>query len=265
MQSGRTPLGRTPLGTATDRPRRTRRIRVPDIAWVEIPGGPFIYQDGETRELPTFWIARYPVINAQFQTFIDDGGYDEPRWWRDLERPEPEAPRWPQPNRPRTNVNWYECLAFTRWLNAQLGLPADSIRLPTELEWEKAARGEKGLAYPWGDGYRSGCANVDERSADKGEWYLEQTTAVGVYPQGASRAGVEDLSGNVWEWCLNRHEDLEATHPDTSGASRALRGGSWFDSPGLARAGARYWNLPELRNGHRGFRLLSSVPIGAVR
>lgn len=103
----------------------TRRLRVPDIAWVEIPGGDFIYQNGETRTLPRFWIARYPVTNAQYQTFIDDGGYDEPHWWTDLRRPEPQAPRWSQPNRPRTDVDWYECVAFTRWLNARLGRQSD--------------------------------------------------------------------------------------------------------------------------------------------
>ena len=112
-------------------PAPTRRIRIPDIDWVEIPGGPFIYQDGETRNLPTFWIARYPVTNAQYRTFLDDGGYQETRWWRDLERPQPQEPRWPQPNRPRTNVDWYEAVAFGRWLNARLGLPEGSIRLPT--------------------------------------------------------------------------------------------------------------------------------------
>ena len=127
-------------------PEVTHSIPIPDIDWVEIPQGPFIYQDGETRELPAFWITRYLVTNEQYQTFVDDNGYAEPRWWQELNRPEPEASRWTQPNRPRTNVDWYEAVAFSRWLNARLGLPEGSIRLPTELEWEKAARGEKGLS-----------------------------------------------------------------------------------------------------------------------
>lgn len=105
-----------------------------------------------------------------------------PRWWTDLERPEPEQPRWPQPNRPQTNLDWYEAVAFTRWFNARLGLAEGSIRLPTELEWEweKAARGEQGLTYPWGNDYESGFANVDETETKQGPWYLKQTTAVGV-------------------------------------------------------------------------------------
>jgi hypothetical protein len=252
-------------------PPRTRRIRIPDIAWIEIPGGPFIWQDGERRELPTFWIAKYPVTNAQYQCFIDDGGYADDRWWRDLKRPEPARPRWPQGNRPRTDVDWYEAVAFCRWLTARLGLPADSIRLPTELEWEKAARGEQGLEYPWGAEYRSGLANVDDTDrydSDKrkaGPWFLDQPTAVGVYPHGRSPYDIEDLAGTVWEWCLNKRDDLDAVVADNSGAARALRGGSWTSHPHFARAVFRLTNRPGSRDGDWGFRLLSSVPINADR
>ncbi|MCF1182435.1 formylglycine-generating enzyme family protein [Marichromatium gracile] len=246
-------------------PQRTRRLRVPDIAWIEIPGGPFIYQGGETGELPTFWIARYPVANAQYQTFIDDGGYEEPRWWVDLVRPTPEPSRWPQPNRPRTDINWYEAVAFTRWLNAKLGLPEGSLRLPTELEWEKAARGEHGRIYPWGEEYRSGYANVDEKMADAGQWSLGQTTAVGLYPHGGSSEGVADLAGNVWEWCLNKFDDVTVATPDDSGDSRVLRGGCWIDDPDIACAAPRLRDHPEGRDNSRGVRLLSSILIEPVR
>ena len=238
---------------------------LPDIAWVEIPGGAFIYQDDETRELPTFWLARYPVTNAQFQAFVDDGGYKERRWWQQLKRPKPDAPRWSQSNRPRTKIDWYEAVAFTRWFNARLGLAEGSIRLPTELEWEKAARGERGLRYPWGNDFESGFANVDEKPAKQGDWYLEQTTAVGLYPHGRSPYGVEDLAGTVWEWCLNKYDDLDLVAADTSAAARALRGGSWLLNPDLARADNRSRYLPVDRNDLRGFRLCSSVPIEPVR
>jgi formylglycine-generating enzyme required for sulfatase activity len=114
---------------------------------------------------------------------------------------------------------------------------------------------------------RSGGLNVDETEygTRKSGWHLEQTTAVGLYPHGRSPYGVEDLAGTVWEWCLNKYDDEEAVAPDTSGASRALRGGAWYLSPASARADYRRGSRPDLRFDAWGFRLLSSVPIDAVR
>ncbi|KFB77789.1 SUMF1/EgtB/PvdO family nonheme iron enzyme [Candidatus Accumulibacter cognatus] len=236
---------------------------LPEIDWVDVPGGEFVYQQGEKRKLPAFRIARYPLTNAQYQAFVDAGGYREERWWRDLRRPKPEPSRWPQGNRPRTNVDWYEAVAFTRWLSAQLGYEG---RLPTEEEWERAAGGREGREYPWSAEYKRGLANIDETArygfGEKvGEWSLEQTTAVGVYPHGASPEGVLDLSGNVWEWCLNQYDQPERIQPDTSGQSRVLRGGSWHLNAAYARASRRYGYPPGDRNGNVGFRLVSSAPI----
>ncbi len=246
----------------------TRRLLVPDIAWIEIPAGPFIYGEGgkQTKlHLDDFWIAKYLITNQQFQTFIDDGGYQVERWWLDLKKPEPQASNWPQANRPRTNVDWYEAVAFTRWLSAVLGLEESAIRLPTEQEWEKAARGERGLVYPWGNEYQSGFANIDETETKAGPWYLQQTTAVGLYPHGKSPYQAEDMAGTVWEWCLNKYEKPEVTEADVSGDSRVLRGGSWIFNQGFARADDRDWFNPDYRNFDWGFRVLSSVPIHAVR
>ena len=162
-------------------------------------------------------------------------------------------------------MDWYEAVAFTRWLTAQLGLPGGSVRLPTEFEWEKAARGEEGPIYPWGDEYRSGFANIDETARKDGPWYLKQTTAVGMYPQGRSpyAPSVEDLAGNVWEWCLNKSRQAGCVTADTSGDSRCLRGGSWLGASDLARADGRSGGHPEFRYDYWGFRVLSSVPIPA--
>jgi len=238
---------------------------LPDIDWVEIPGGPFIYQKGETRQLPSFWIARYPVTNLQYQTFIDDGGYREKRWWDGLPRPKREKPTWTQPNRPRTNIDWREAVAFSRWLGARLDLKEGELRLPSEEEWEKAARGSDGLAYPWGEEYRAGYANVNEKKTKAEPWYLKQTTAVGVYPHGRSPQGVEDLAGTVWEWNLNMYEKpKEIGVYDSGGGQRVLRGGSWFNYPALARADFRYWYSPVDRGFDVGFRLVCLVPIAAA-
>jgi hypothetical protein len=232
---------------------------LPDIDWVEIPAGKFIYGDRIIKKKPhldLFHISRYPITNAQYQAFIDAGGYEEERWWQDLEKPKPEKSSWDQPNRPRTDVDWYEAVAFTRWLADRLNQP---IRLPTEKEWEKTARGSDGRKYPWGDDYINGHANVDE-SSNKGD-YLEQTTAVGLFPQGGSPYRVMDLAGNVWEWCLNKGDHPEQIDPDTSEDWRVLRGGSWLLNPGHARAANRDWFDPGSRVGSRGFRVVLSALI----
>ena len=245
--------------TATGATAQLRKtILLPDLDWVEIHGGEFVYQEGERRTLSTFRMARYPITNVQYQTFIAAGGYEDGRWWQGLKRSEPQPSRWPQANRPRTNVSWYEAVAFCRWLTAQLG---HEVRLPNELEWERAARGRKESEYPWGTGYESGWANINEKSPKAGEWNLQQTTAVGMYPQGASSEGVLDLSGNVWEWCLNQYEHPEQSAADSSGKARVLRGGSWNLNPDLARGSRRLGRDPENRYYNLGFRVVSSAPI----
>lgn len=231
---------------------------IPAIDWVEIPAGSFRYgEHQETQELPAFFIARYPITNAQYQAFIAANGYQDARWWQDLIRPEKPVPsRWPASNRPRTNVSWDEAVAFCRWLSVQRGHEA---RLPTEWEWEKAARGTDGREYPWGTGYRSGLANVDETWHEEEPHDLQQTTAVGLYPQGASPYGVLDMAGNVWEWCLNEYHTPEHVHAGRK--TRVVRGGSWYYDPAYARSAYRRNFTPGLRYDDIGFRVLCSSPI----
>lgn len=233
---------------------------VPEIDWVEIPAGEFLYgENKEQQHLDIFWMARYPVTNAQYQAFIDDGGYREDRWWRGLaERIEaPAEPTWSQANRPRERVSWYEAMAFCAWLSERLGT---TVRLPTEQQWEKAARSTDGREYPWGDNYISGYANIDETLEKAGEHYLQQTTAVGLYPKDRSPYGVMDLTGNVWEWCLNSY----ANPNDTSVGGkdrRVLRGGSWYYSQDHARASYRDYYSPDFRINDIGFRVCRLSPI----
>jgi hypothetical protein len=217
---------------------------LPDIAWCQIPGGKVTLEDSAgTFEVKPFHIAQYPVTYAQYQTFVKaDDGFHNPQWWEDLaanndHKRRPGQQQWPIPNHPAETVSWYDAMAFCRWLSAQLGY---EVRLPTEMEWQQAATGGNPVnTYPWGPEYISGYANIDE--TDRRGWgekvgphFLNQTTAVGLYPQGASEQGVLDLSGNVWEWCLNTYDDPQNTDPGGTD-TRVLRGGAFNNNVDGAR------------------------------
>ncbi len=257
---------------------------LPDVDWVEIPGGSFSYQEGEERTLDRFWIARYPVTYRQFQAFVDDPvGFPNQQWWKglsasDAHREAAGEQRFEFWNHPRERVSWYDAVAFCRWLTAQAAtqpallprLPQDAagmtwqITLPTEEQWEKAARAATGWRYPWGDAYESGYANIDETVRDVGKHYLQSTSAVGMYPQGASPYGLLDMSGNVWEWCLNEYSDPSRTQADGDN-SRALRGGSWLDNHDYASAVRRDNGSPHYRFDSGGFRVCAVlVPISSA-
>lgn len=227
---------------------------LPDIDWVEIPSGEFTYQDGERLFLPTYKMSRYPVTNTQFQAFVADGGYENDKWWEGLQKSD-SLPnhRWTEGNRPVERVDWYESIAFCRWLSAKTG---QEIRLPTEQEWEKASRGTDGREYPWGNGYKTGYANIDETGREGGVYYLQETSAVGIYPQGQSPYGLMDMAGNVWECCLNKWDDPKMVTADISDSGRVVRGGSWDSYSEFCRSSSRDNGHPPDRDSDQGFRLV---------
>ena len=252
------------VGTILDDQRR----ELPDIDWIEIPGGDFLYGKGnERRTVGSFAVSRYPVTYKQFQVFIDDPeGIRDKRWFEGLacgdEEQQPGEQRFQYDNHPRERVSWYQAVAFCRWLSWRLGGGYDlkridqwKVRLTTELEWERAARGLDGRIYPYGNKF-------DPAKGNTGETGIGQTSAVGVFPMGASPDGVMDMSGNVWQWCLtpNKSSEMVAVDIDLStDDSRPLRGGSWFYDLGVARAVARYGLNPDNRNNFVGLRLVSVV------
>jgi formylglycine-generating enzyme required for sulfatase activity len=240
----------------------------PEIDWVTIPGGTVELEGGPNLEtgmdeVPAFQMARYPVTNAQFRAFVEaPDGYRNPDWWsgmpvRDASYPEDgrpvgpstgsEEPRWSETNRPRETVSWYEAVAFCRWLWARLGF---EVRLPTEFEWQQAAiGGNPQNEYPWGRDWDAARCNSNESR-------LNRTTVVGLYPNGASTRDVMDLAGNVWEWCLNKHDEPSETAVDKSDDGRALRGGSWGNSSDGCRAAFRNRTSPDRQDDHLGFRVV---------
>ena len=235
---------------------------LPDLDWVRIPPGEIdLEDDAGTFQVEPFHLARYPVTNAQFQAFIDDpAGYANPCWWAELDaQPEtPPMPRWIEANHPRETVSWFEAMAFCAWLSDRVGY---IIQLPTEWQWQQAAcSGQTGFYYPWGPDYQTGFANVYEVIGDTDSHNLQRTSAVGLYPQGQSLQGVADLSGNVWEWCLNAYD--ESANTQTAGSfARVVRGGSWYFGQGLARASSRGDFSPFNRHDLIGFRVSCVSPI----
>lgn len=240
---------------------------IPDIVWCEVPGNdkgrPPVKIGGDDEayqslpaqmvDFPTFFISKYPITYRQFQAFVDDKGFANDKWWQkedDRSHYDQYFKHW---NHPRENVTWFAAMAFCQWLSAKLGY---EVRLPTEEEWEKAARGEDGRVFPWGNQYISGYANINERFDKTGLHYLEQTSAVGIYPpQSASPYGVMDMVGNVSEWTRTLHNQ----------SVRVLRGGSWNSFRQYARAASRRYNPPHDRNNYFGFRVVvGSAPKGSV-
>lgn len=228
------------------------RNGVPDIAWVEIPDDEFIDTEGRKKISSGFFVSRYPVTHAQFQSFIDaKDGYHNSEWWSDLSARKTDRQLRQQTfnfwNHPRDTVNWYQAIAFCRWLSSKLGY---EVSLPTETQWEKAARGAEGLMYPWGDEF-------DSSKCNWGELGIDQSVAVGIFPQGASPYGVLDLVGNVWEWCLNEYGSRQKIQLGGSN-TRALRGGSWrVRSTEFLRTTDRLRGNPSIGLPIEGFRVMA--------
>lgn len=350
--------------------------REPLLGFVEVPAGPFrlgsdrrtiqrwnkeaeaagfgpgLYDDELEQDGPqplpyAYWVARYPVTNAQFRCFVADGGYtarwrhlwttegqrwlDGDRWsealdraWRNyyyfrrargelsgyadyeeflqrgvrpfLERLRKEDldgaywtdPELNPPNQPVVGVTWYEAAAYAAWLGARLAAALQApaplrerlaagwqVRLPSEPEWEKAARGGLEVPdgqgrlqrnrwparpWPWGDTWDAGRANTAE-----GDEAVKWLSPVGVFPDGASPYGCLDLVGNVWEWTRSRYDDypyptagaaLAARETPEGAALRVVRGGSWHDNRRNARCACRDRNIPNVRDYYLGVRVV---------
>jgi len=230
------------------------------IELVRIPAGPFLYGDDKrVIDLPEYWIGRYPVTNAQFSRFVRATNYRttaEQRgsgWvWAGSKWDEVKDVDWRHPGGPKTSiddgddhpvvqVSWDDAQAFCDWAG---------LALPTEEEWEKAARGPDGRVYPWGDDWIAGLCNTREDQ-------VGGTTPVGRYsPQGDSPYGCADTAGNVWEWTESWFDEGQTR--------RVMRGGSWNFNQYLARAAYRGDYHPDDRAYDVGFRVVRRPPSQAL-
>lgn len=225
-----------------------------EIHFIEVPAGDFIMGSDKMHDerpehivhlVGTFCISQNPVTNAQYAVFVHATGHTQPAHWRNGKIPPGKE------NHPVVNVSWNDAIAFCRWLSERTGL---SITLPSEAEWEKAARGTDGREYPWGDGW-------DETKCHCVAWGSGGPIPVGIFQDGVSPYGVHDMAGNVWEWTLSLYGDYPydsadgRENLDTSGP-RVLRGGSFANSEWFARCACRARRGPDDLGLDRGFRVV---------
>lgn len=232
------------------------------LHWCNIPEGETIISQGNRKVkywLEAFRISRYPITHAQFQSFIEaDEGYRSERWWQFSDeartwhqhQPHPVNARFPYENHPRELVSWFEAMAFCGWLSELMQF---EVRLPSEQQWQRAAQGDEERIYPWGIQFQARRCNCAEANH-------QQTTAVDAHPDGASPFAVEDLVGNVWEWCENESPPLAEEILLNPPSRRMLRGGSFLSTSERLSIAAVQTLLPGKRAATVGFRVAATHP-----
>ena len=244
------------------------RLVVGGIEFVRVPAGKFIMGSKEdnplahdddkpqhTVELLEYWMARFPLTNEQYAAYIGKEKHPIEGWEK-------------KKDHPAVKVSWNDAITYCQWFNQtyqwdlkQVGNLA--LRLPTEAEWEKAARGEFGNEWPWGNEWDASKCNSREGSPGT-------TTPVGAYsPAGDSPYGCADMVGNVWEWThtlLKEYPykpDDGREHPSAYG-DRVDRGGSLYDDRRYARCAYRNFGMPSFLYDLLGFRVVAS-PVYPVK
>lgn len=225
-----------------------------DITMIYIPPGKFVMgvDEGYNSERPPhevdldgYWIGKYEVIFAQYDRFCEESG-----------KKKPGDENWGRGKRPVINISWGDAGAYCDWLSQKTGLKFD---LPSEAQWEKAARGPRGHVYPWGNDFDKDKCNSDESG-------MKRTMPVGTFPSGRSSFGCMDMAGNAQEWCSdwydeNYYKKSPAKNPrgPTDGSSRVIRGGSWVHNFKVCRAVSRHGRPPAGQSRVTGFRLMMII------
>jgi formylglycine-generating enzyme required for sulfatase activity len=216
--------------------------------WVTIPKGKFLYGDNKKERTidADYDIDAFPVTQQQYKAFIDATGHRLPfgegdraelYCWDKNQKTFPEG----LDDHPVVLVSHEDAVKFCKWRSET---EKSDIRLPTDLEWEKAARGEDGREYPWGNEFDAEKCNTKESG-------IKQTTSVTAYPKGRSPYDVHDMAGNVWEWTSSHYDEAKMRY--------SLRGGSWYFNRDGARCAFRDWLDPFGRFLNVGFRCVRTV------
>ena len=250
----RVPPGSFLTGTSE---QQAQSLNVPDVPeWVK-KESPSEQPQHEVHLTHGYWIDQYEVINAAFQAFIDAGGYTTRDYWSEA------GWTWLRKHAPRTGclyqkskdkadqpcvrITWYEAEAYAKWRGG---------RLPTEAEWEYAARGPQALIYPWGNTFDNAKANVVDDTGLK---------PVGSYPDGKSWVNAFDMAGNAMEWVqdwLSTSYYQQGVRDDppgpATGTIKIEKGGWWGSNPYVARSAYRHFeDPPDYADQHIGFRIVS--------
>ncbi len=180
-----------------------------------------------------FYIDKYEVTNEQYAIFLTETGHREPKFW--------DNPTLNDPNQPVVGVNWEDAETYANWAGK---------RLPTDIEWEKAARSIDGRLCPWGNVYDPSLGNFDDGGSMDGKFdgFTMQPSPVGSFPKGVSPYGLHDMSGNVWEWVKSDLLELQNNKGDianeksnlTKDITYTIRGGAWTNGPGDTRTTVFY-------------------------
>ena len=236
---------------------------------VPVPAGKFLMGSTDEDELALdsektqhevdvadFRIGKYLVTNAQYEIFVKETDAELPHHWHEKTAPSALC------NHPVVYVSWHDAQAYCRWLSQKRG---EEVRLPTEAEWEKAARGTDGRFWPWGNEFSSSCCNVNETG-------VGSTSPVGIFAAGVSSYGTCDMAGNVWEWTGSlwgkEIGTLEFGYPYDATDGRenlqaaddiwcVVRGGSFLYDGRYVRCAYRHYSLPLGRVDSFGFRVVS--------
>ena len=262
--------------------RRRAGLLLGDSGWLPtdldgmifIPKGSFLYGEEKTHTeiAHEYWIGKYPVTNAQYKRFVKAGGYRNQKYWtvqgwhkrdeKDWQQPNNwDDSEWANPLSPVVGINWYEAQAYCNWLLTQLSDQAETmglkqkisenyiVRMPTNEEWERAARGIDGNEFPWGNNFNAEYVNCSD-SWVKGSEGMG-TTAVLLFPEGASPDGLYDCAGNIWEGTSSLDKN-ELPY---------FCGGSWDDPFDFVRCTVRDWISPSERDNGLGFRIVIGPPL----
>ena len=250
------------LGEAAEEPNTLRL----SFEWCPVPAGPFLMGSTSAdrrhaadelpqhqQVLPGYNISRYPVTNAQYAAFIFDSGHRPPPQWQSGLFPPGRD------DHPVAYVSWHDAVAFCRWTAELTG---ETIRLPTEAEWEKAARGQEARIFPWGDRWNADACNGDSAVGP---------APVGKYAGGSSPYDVCNMVGSIHEWTSSIYrpypydagdgrEDMESDEP------RVMRGGAWYGAVRSLRCAARGKLRPHYRYYYVGFRVVreAAQPSGGI-